>query len=457
MNILLIRTVPKGDVFGAESFLPLGIGYIAAVLEKTGHAVKILDLTIQKLTDGQIIEMVINEKIELVGFSSVTLTVKSAYRIAGLLKEKTNVITVMGGPHATALPEEPLLHKLDFVVRGEGEETMQELCAGYKDPGKIAGISYLHDGKIVHTASRPYINNLDLLPFPARHLFPPLKLYKGQQALGNRLPVGNILTSRGCPYECTFCFKAVFGRHFRARSVESVISEWKHLLSVHKVKEISIIDDSFTTSTERVMAICKRIVEEKLVLPWCCPNGIRVDNASFELLSAMRKAGCYRVAFGVESGSQRILDSIGKKITLGQIEAAFLNAKKAGIETTAFLMMGNLEEDRETIQQTIDFAKKIAPTYVQFLIAIPYPGSLIYEEVKRNGKLMVKDWDEYGEYDEKFCFEYKKVNAILIDEMYKKAYREYYLRPGYIIKQLFNQNTYRYFGKRARAFFRFLK
>ena len=448
--------MPKSDVFGAESFLPLGIGYIAAVLEKAGHTVKVLDLTINKVSDGDIVELVQRGKIDLVGFSAVTLTVKRAYHIAAVLKEKTGVITVMGGPHATAVPEEPLLNNIDFVVRGEGEVTIVELCDNYKDPGKIKGISFLRGGKYIHNEARPYISELDLLPFPARHLFPPLNLYKGQQALGNRLPVGNILTSRGCPYECTFCFKAVFGRHFRARSVDSIISEWKHLLREHKVKEISIIDDSFTTSTERVMALCKRILEEKLVIPWCCPNGIRVDNASFEMLSAMRKAGCYRVAFGVESGSQKILDSIGKKITLAQIEAAFKNARKAGIETTAFLMIGNLEEDRATIQQTINFAKKIAPTYVQFLITIPYPGSLIYEEVKRNGKLLIKDWDEYGEYDNKFCFEYKNVNATLIDEMYKKAYRNYYLRPAYIIKQLFNQNTYRYFNRRVRAFFRFL-
>ncbi|MCL5236530.1 MAG: B12-binding domain-containing radical SAM protein [Nitrospirae bacterium] len=457
MKILLIRPTPWKSLFGAESFLPLGIAYIASSLEAAGHNVKVIDFTVQPYNDTELISLIKKENPDVVGFSAVTPTVKSAYRTAKIVKENIHAKTVIGGPHPTAMPEEPLSNNIDFVVRGEGEFTIVDLCNHMNNPAIVKGISYVKDKNIVHNPDRAYIKDLDSLPSPARHLFPPLKLYKGQPALGNRLPVGNIMTSRGCPFNCTFCYKAVFGRHFRARSPENVMQEWEELIKKYKVKEIAIVDDTFTTNVDRVFEICELILKRNLEIPWSCPNGIRVDTVSYELLKKMNEAGCYRIALGIESGSQKILDTIGKKISIRQIEDAVSIAKKSNIETTAFMMLGNLEETEETMEETIRFSKKIEPTYVQFVIAVPYPGSYLYEEVKRNGKIFINDWDEYGPYEGKLCFEYKHINKELIDRMYKKAYKEYYLRVNYILKQLFSLKTYTFFTRRLKAFVHFIK
>ncbi|MCX7009491.1 MAG: radical SAM protein [Kiritimatiellaeota bacterium] len=290
------------------------------------------------------------------------------------------------------------------------------------------------------------------MPFPARHLFPPLDRYRGQEALGNRLPVGTLLTSRGCPYGCTFCYKAIFGSKFRARSAESVVAEWAQLIEHEHVREISIVDDSFTTLRERVQAICDLVLKNGLKIPWSCPNGIRVDLASLELLQKMRAAGCYRVALGIESGNERILRSIGKKITRQQISTAVENCRKVGIKTMGFFMLGNLEEDEATMRETIEFAIQVNPTYAQFLVATPFPGTGLYDEIVRHGKLLITDWDQYGHYEGKGTFEYHHITPALLQKMSREAYHRYYLRPQYLLNVLTNSETYRYLPRRIKAF-----
>ena len=456
-KILLIRPAPEKEQFGDESFLPLGLGYIAAILRKNNFDVKVFDLLIDKKSDDEVLNFIKYFLPSIIGFSAVTPVVNSAYRLAEKIKKTfPDIFLIIGGPHASALPEEPLNNFFDFVIIGEGENTIIDLLNNLNNPEKVKGIAYKQNGNMQITEPREFITALDDLPFPARDLFPELKLYRGQEALGSRVPVGSILTSRGCPFSCTFCFKAIFGNKFRARSPENILLEWIHLIKDYKVKEIAIVDDSFTTDVNRVIKFCDLLIKEKLKVRWSCPNGIRIDIGDIDMLKKMKEAGCYRVALGIESGNQEVLDKIGKRIKIEQIIKMVENCKRVGIKTMGFYMLGNPGEDEKTMQQTIDFAKKLRTDYAQFLLPIPYPRTKMYEEIKKNGKIFITDWSQYGQYEGSACFSYKNITPELLKAMLKKANKEYYFNFRYLIKQLFNIETYLFLPRRIKAALRIL-
>ncbi len=300
-KILLIRPAPVKEQFGDESFLPLGLAYIAAVLKKQNYDVKVIDQLIEKKNDDEIINYIQKFSPFAIGFTAVTPTVNSAYRLCNKIKQRfKKILLFIGGPHPSALPDEALDNNFDFVIIGEGEDTILNLFNNINNPENVRGIAFKKNGEIIKTAPGEFIKDLDKLPFPARELFPPLKLYRGQEALGSKLPAGSILTSRGCPFSCTFCFKAVFGNKFRARTPENILEEWIYLIRNYNVKEIAIIDDSFTTDVNRVIKFCDLLIKEKLKVRWSCPNGIRIDIGNSDMLKKMRQAGCYRVALGIE-------------------------------------------------------------------------------------------------------------------------------------------------------------
>jgi anaerobic magnesium-protoporphyrin IX monomethyl ester cyclase len=222
------------------------------------------------------------------------------------------------------------------------------------------------------------------------------------------------------------------------------------------MKEIAISDDLFNAHPARAIELCERLIKEQLILPWSCPNGLRVDTASEELLRMMKQAGCYRVAFGVESGSQQILDQIGKHVTLAQIETAFANAHKCGLKTMAFLMLGNPGDTEATMRQTIEFTKKLGPDFAQFTIATPYPGTALYDFVREHGKLLAADWDDYDKYDDQVFFELDGLDNKVVLRMQRRAYREFYLQPRYIARKLLTRDTYRYFGRSLKGLLKFV-
>lgn len=477
MKILLVCPQSNELVGKHPSFLPLGVAYIAAVLEQDGHRVEVLDLAIHKY-DRAAFQAIVERGYfknapegkstwDVIGFTVVTPTANQVYRLADIVKRSSDALVIAGGPHVTALPDEPLQQGIDLVVRGEGEGTVRELCRYLqKIPpnsplgkgGAVKGISYKDpsDGEVIHTPVREFIADLDRLPFPARHLFLPLESYKGQPILGARIPIGNLMTSRGCPYNCNFCYKATFGRKYRHRSAENILEEWRELKNRYHVREIAISDDLFNASPARAIELCDRIIDENLILPWSCPNGLRVDTATAELLTHMKAAGCYRVAFGVESGSQKILDQIGKHVALSQIETAFKNARKCGLKTTAFLMLGNPGDTKETMQKTIDFTKRLRPDFAQFTIATPYPGTALYDLVREQGRLLIDDWDGYDKYDDAVFFEMNGMDKALVLGMQRRAYREFYLQPRYLMSKMLTWETYKYFGRSLKGLMKFV-
>lgn len=444
MDVLLINPYSKAKTWASSyQVMPLGLGYLAACLEEEGIEVSVLDLNVEPLKNENLIRLLKRNKPKIIGLTATTPLIKTAWELAEILKEKTGAKIVLGGPHVSALPEESAkLPQVDFVVRNEGEITFLELVKAIlnkKPMDKISGISYKLGKKIINNPQRPFIQNLDSLPFPSRHLFCMEKYKPSQPLLSMRSPSANILTSRGCPYNCNFCFKGVFGRSFRTRSVESVLTEWEILIKDYKVKEIEIVDDNFALDIPRAIKFCQELIRRNLVIPWATYSGVRVDHPNSEkLMKLMKKAGCYRVSFGVESGEDRILKNIDKGITTKQTKKAIKVAKKAGLITMATCIIGNIGETRQTMQKTIDFTKELETDFAQFTICTPFPGSRLYDEVSKNGKLLISDWEKFDNMGNKAFFEIGDLKKEDVEFMRQKAYREFYLRPKILFKLVKN-------------------
>jgi len=443
VNILLVN--PKPRVWNAPRVPPLGLGYVAAALERGGHCVKIWDAVVDAVKPDF-------GAFRLVGATAVTPQVKEAWRVLGEAKSR-GALTMIGGPHPTCLPEESIAAGVDFVVRQEGEETGVELAARLEKGGSvsgIAGITHRQDGRIVSEPDREPVRNLDSLAPPAHHLLPELSKYTSPQPLlSRRAPSLGIFTSRGCPFGCSFCFKGVFGRTFRPRSPGNVLAEWELLVRKYGAKEIAVQDDAFNIDVARAVTICRLVKERGLVVPWSTPNGIRADLATLELLTAMREAGCARTAFGVETGNAEVLARLDKRITLGQVEAAFANARKAGLKTMAFFMFGNPCERLEEMEDTIRFAAHLEPDTAQFTLSTPYPGTELREEVMRNGEMLEGDWEGFGHYTSRAFFRMGEVTPGLLRAELPRAYRRFYMRPARMAKMALDLETWKNIGNIA--------
>jgi len=251
-----------------------------------------------------------------------------------------------------------------------------------------------------------------------------------------------LITSRGCPYGCNFCYKGTFGRIWRPRSIENVLAEWEYLVSEVGVSEIALMDDAFNIDINRAMKICKEIKKRDLVIPWRSSSGIRADRSPKKLLKAMKDAGCHHLAFGVESGVQRVLDEIiHKQLQLKSVKKAFKFCRELKITSMAFFMIGNLGETLKDIEKTIDFAIKLDPDFAQFTIATPFPGTPLFQSVKAKNKLKVFDWDKYYMFGNRGYFE-NDVKPYDITEISTHAYRKFYLRPKVVFRLLKRRQTY---------------
>ncbi|MDD5012757.1 MAG: radical SAM protein [Candidatus Nanoarchaeia archaeon] len=443
-KILLIEPLHKE----VDKGLPLGIAYLGAVLRKEGHDVSIIDANINSLDYEKIVEKIKDREIDICGISATTVQIKEAWRILELLKNKRpEIISILGGVHPTALPEESLEKPyVDFVLRGEGEKSILDFIKSISDKSfsKVKGLSYkIKKGgkiKIFHNENPPQIEDLDSLPFPAWDLFEGFPECYTTDIRKNFK--ADILTSRGCIGACNFCSRKVHGYKVRARSPENVIQEMEELYHKYGIDYFHIVDDYFTADMERAEKICDLIIERKLNIKWICSNGIRVDNINLDLLKKMKKAGCLRVAFGVESGSDEILKKIGKNTSLEQIKRAFDLAQEANLITIAYFMIGNIWENEQTINQTIKFAKSLNTDYAQFLIVKPYPGTALYDLIEKNvneAKFLIKDWDKYAIFNSPVVFTTKDLSEELIIKMHKKANDSFYLRPKQILFILYKR------------------
>jgi anaerobic magnesium-protoporphyrin IX monomethyl ester cyclase len=401
-------------------FQPTGIAYVAALLERQ-HKVRIIDAAAEGWRN---LEQIPGTKyLLLVGLKNKAIEdrirrwspdvvgvhipfsgwVNPAFEVASLVKSiDRNIITVVDGQHPSARPLDCLAHSnIDFVVIGEPEQTIFELI-GVLEQGnmhglkRVRGIAFIKNEERVITPPRPAIQELDSLPFPARHLLPMgtyFAVVKENPLRGEiRKPWASMITSRGCPYNCVFCtIHNVMGRKWRGRSPENVVDEIEQLIHTYHIEQLDFSDENMTLDKKRMETICDLIVERGLDIEWYTPNGVRADTLDENLLTKMRKSGCKKIRIAPESGVQRIVDQIIKKnLNLKEVEKAVVLSKKVGIKVGCFFVIGLIGETKEDIKETINYAYKLRQLGADrfyFSIATPMYGTELYEQAKRGGFL----------------------------------------------------------------------
>ena len=421
MRILLINSpFSKGYYRLGSSMPPLGLAYIAAVLRQGKHSVKMVDMGVstERLPSRF-------HDFDLVGISSDTPRHNASIRIAQRVKEQ-KVPVVIGGPHVTFMDEEALRSgAVDYVVRGEGEYVMLNLVEHLSSGGNVkdvAGISYLKNGDVIRNPDPPLIADLDTLPLPARELLP--MRYYSVELSGRRAT--SIITSRGCPFNCSFCSSSeLFGRKWRMREPEAIVDEVKEVKKRYNITAILFMDDNFTLDPDRTIRICELMNHHDLNIKWWCFSRVDTIVRHEEMVQSMADAGAQEVFIGVESPNQEVLDGYKKGITPDMSYRAIHILRKYGIRSMASFIIGNLHETKEMIKETIKFAKKLSPNKAQFSILTPYPGTRLFNDVKSN--LLTHNWDFYD-----------GIHAVIkttltkpkdLEKLLKEAYLSFYLRP----------------------------
>ena len=441
---------------------PLGLAYIAAVLEKHGYKVKIIDSPTLEVDEDKWIQEVKAFSPDIVGMSLLTPLAPRGYRAVKLLKrELPDVIVVAGGPHPTFLYREALENGFDIVVRGEGELTTLELVKAIEERGldpealrRVKGIAFKDKDSITVTPPRPLLENLDELPWPARHLLPMDKY----TLFGKPIRVAHVMASRGCPYGCIYCSTSYFwGRRVRFRSARNVVEEIEYLVDKYKASYVVFSDDELTINRVFVKELLKEMKERGLDIPFAC--GARVDHVDKKLMELLFKNNCKTIYFGVESASQETLDRIGKRIRLEQIERVFRWRREAewGREGNiiASFILGFPWETVDDMKKTVDFAIRLNPDYAQFTVLTPYPGTPLFEYAKKHNLIEDWDWEHYTTLRpvmRGFNFTIRQ-----LERMIKYAYRRFYLRLSFITRELRRGRLGSLAGILAREFMRYLK
>jgi len=419
---------------------PLGLCYIASVLEKEGYSVSIVDAEVLKFSMEETVDKVLSYNPKIVGITSTMTTFHSAIDLGrNLRKAKSDLYLMLGGPYVSALKTKALDDSFDFGVFGEGEYTVLELIKfleeiNTKSIQEIDGLIYKKDGQFKLNKPREYIECLDTLPYPARHLLPDMKLYRPNAQCYKKLPVTTLITGRGCPYNCIFCDHSTFGKKYRTHSAEYVVNEIQILTEQYGIKEIWIVDDTFTIDKSRVIKICEMIIKRGIDVSWSCCG--RVNNISPEMLQKMRSAGCWMIAYGIETGNQEIMEYIKKGITIEQVKEGIKWTKEAGILAKGYFMIGHPTDTLKTIDETISFAKSLPLDYALFLINSPLPNTELFEICKSIGKLDYTDLSKFSAWNA--VYEPPAVSKKQLEAKHREAYRSFYLRPSYVCRQLRN-------------------
>ncbi len=409
------------NVGNVGGFLPpLGLCYMAAVLERDGHSVKILDCPANNYTKVDIKKYIEQFKPDVIGIAAITsladITKELCLMIRGIDK---NITIILGGPHPTIMPHEVSKEMDADIILVEEADNI--ICDVLKNLEKYKQQRVVNAGKV---------KDLDSIPFPALHLLDMSKYSSLPNTYKTSPKAFQMVTSRGCPFTCTFCNDAL-GK-FRQRSVENVINEIKHWKKIYDIKEIAFWDDILTLNKAWVYKFCEALEKENLKIVWSCYT--RLDLVDEPLLKAMKKAGCWNIFFGIESGSDELLKNITKRMTVEEMKKQVRIVQKVGIEIRGSFMLGLPGETPELARKTIEYAIDLEPDYAQFSITTPYPGTQLWKEYEKWGTLD-KNFKEYHGWRPVFLpYGYKSREQLLA--MHKEAFKRFYMRPKYIVKRI---------------------
>ena len=434
-RILFIRPPSKN----ISSVLPLGLMYLGSALKKKDHKVKILDLRLKKNPYSRLNETIEKFKPDVVGIGLLTIESKSAHRIAKDVKRTDpNLSVIFGGPHCEAEPELILKdNNVDILVIGEGENTVCELMDAFKYSGsfdKVNGIAYRDKGKIIKNRPREPIEDLNSLKLD--YGLVNVEDYFHFSSSHDYLPSSKrflpIFTSRGCPFECVYCHN-IFGKKIRYMSAERVLREIEFLYKEYNVEEFHFLDDSFNIDIQRAKRIFDLIYDSGMNIRIAFPNGIRTDFIDEELIHKMKKAGVYRIALGIESGSERIIKMINKKSDINEIKVVTKKLSSSKISTGGFFMLGFPTETREEISDTINFACSLDLTTAIFSFVIPNPGTDLWKCIKSYDRNL--DPDDFENFNaESVNLNQSCVSSKELLKLQRMAYRKFYLTPWRIWK-----------------------
>lgn len=422
---------------------PLGILYLASMAQAKGCTVKFYDASFTHNNTRELLEYLNQLKAgegfvpDICGFTLFTINILDTFKFIKCIKRKfPNCKIIIGGPHATALPKRTMQEcaQIDYLVYGEGEITFIELLdaiEGRRSLQTIPGIYYRLKEEIINTPPRKYIEDLDSIPFPAFDLLPKDYPYKNYDALNVGEYGAPIITSRGCPFECTFCFKAVFGTRYRRRSPKNVVAEMKHLIENFGINNIFFEDDFFAVDRSWLEDFYQGLNKNRIKVPWRCQG--HVNTLSKKDYIRMKENGGYHITFGVEAGNDEVLKDIKKSITGRQVIKTFNDVKKSGLMVMGNFIFGHRKDTYLTINETLRLAKKVNPDTVTFLALAPIPGSQVYSYVPEDLKYA---WDKHGSYiignSSKLSISICEIKAEDLYSFVKRSYIEFYGRLKYL-------------------------
>ncbi len=423
--------------------IPIGLLSIAAVLEKEGYPVKFLDADAQRLTFNEAVELIVKAGPDYIGSTTMTATMDITENFFAEVKKRLPDVTVIvGGPHVSALPPKTLEESkaIDIVVKGEGEDTIVELMnalAHHQTLSKVAGIAFKENGKVVETQDRELIKDLGKLPLPAYHLLK-YDLYRSygwnKWVDGYCSPLGVVFTGRGCYGKCNFCAtKVIFGHRIRYFPIQRIQDEIDLLVNQYQIRILYFQDDTFTANRTMVDKICDYIIQKGYHRKLQIMVSSRVETIHVPILQKMRKAGVRWICFGVESGNQYILDRMKKNIVIGQIKDAFKKSREAGLFIAGNYMIGHLGETHETAMDTIRLACDLDQDYASFAIAIPLPGTELYQHCLDH-EIPLPSWTEFGSVNTPPIPLNESLTAEQLMNLRRLATRKFFERPVYFAK-----------------------
>lgn len=463
MRVLLVNPPYEGNIntwtpdstnraIGAQP--PMGLAYVAAVLEDMGVEVSILDANALGLDASGIAGEFTRLRPDVVGVTAMTLIAVNVLATCRIAKETLpGVVTVVGGPHVSIFAPETVSNEhVDYAIDGDGEYAFSELVAALSADDTAAaraveGVACEEDGKMVKNGTA-IVGDLTSLPFPAVHLLP-----NDRYSLANaKNPFGSIVTSRGCPYKCCFCIRSHLDDFIRFREPANVVDEIEYLMDRFNVREINIRNDTVTVKRSHITGICTEIINRGLDVRWQGPT--RIDCVDREILTLMKRAGCHTLRYGIESGNQDVLDRMGKGITLDRIRETVAWTREAGIEIMAYFMVGYIDETPETMTDTINFARELDPDGAIFSIGTPLPNTELFARAVARGLIDKDYWKEFVTGRRSDRAPYMVEDA---ERWAKKALWSFYFRPSYMARRLRKINSWDAFRKHVYGFYSFLR